>query len=144
LNFSTQNLGSVANNHRSQDSSEVWLQKVTEINRYLAQQSSTPTTPIKIAVLDTGCDREAVFFHSPARSSRIKCWKDWVDDSADSEDCDGHGTHAVALAMKMAPAADIFIARVAKDKEKLEGASDAVAKVSGVLVDPWKGLTNTI
>jgi subtilisin family serine protease len=116
----------------------VWLQKVTEINKYLAQQSSTPTTPIKIAVLDTGCDREAVFFHSPARSSRIKCWKDWVDDSADFEDCDGHGTHAVALTMKMAPAADIFIARVAKDREKLEGASDAVAKVSGMLVDHGK------
>jgi subtilisin family serine protease len=122
----------------------VWLQKVTEINNYLAQQSSTPTTRIKIAVLDTGCDREAVFLHSPARRTRIECWKDWVDDSADFEDCDGHGTHAVALAMKMAPAADIFVARVAKDREKLEDASDAVAKVSGMLVDPWKELANTI
>lgn len=122
----------------------MWLQKATEINKFLAQHSSTPTTPIKIAVLDTGCDHEAVFFHSPERSNRIKCWKDWVDDSANLEDCDGHGTHAVALAMKMAPAADIFIARVAKDREKLEGASDAVAKVSGMLVDRWKGLANTI
>jgi hypothetical protein len=46
--------------------------------------------------------------------------------------------------MKMAPAADIFVARVAKDREKLEDASDAVAKVSGMLVDPWKELANTI
>jgi hypothetical protein len=83
----------------------------------------------------------------PLRSSRIKGWKDWVDYSADCEDCDGHGTYTVALAMKMAPAADIFIARVAKDREKLEGASDAVAKVSpsiGMLVSPWKGPANTI
>ena len=117
----------------------MWLQKVTKINKYLVQESSTSTTPIKIAVLDTGCDPEAVFFHSRARSSQIKHWKDWVHDSADFEDCAGHGTHAVALVMRMAPAADIFIARVAEDRGKLEGASDAIVKVSvsfGILVDP--------
>lgn len=64
------------------------------------------------------------------RSSRIKDWKDWVDKSDSFEDCNGHGTHAVALAMKTAPAAEIFVARVAKNREDLQGASENIAKVS--------------
>jgi Subtilase family len=125
----------------------VWLQNVTKINKRVAQLSSTPTTRIKIAVLDTGCDHEAAFFHSPTRRNRIKGWKDWVHKSANYEDLSGHGTHTVALAMKTAPAADIFIARVARHRAELEGADEVIASVSassGTLIDPWKGPANII
>ena len=129
--FSTQNLDSIAHCYRFRDPSAAWLRDVTNINQHIDQLSSTLTTPVKIAVLDTGCDLEAVFFHSRARRSRIKDWKDWVNNpAAECKDCNGHGTHAVALAIKTAPAADIFIARVARHREELQGVSEVIVNVS--------------
>lgn len=86
--------------------------------------------PIKIAILDTGYDDDAVFFHHPYRCSRMKGWKDWVDSSITPQDCNGHGTHVVSLVMKVAPNADIFVARVAKDTEGLQHASENISEVN--------------
>lgn len=86
--------------------------------------------------MDTGYDRETIFFDNVDRKSRIKGWKDLVDNlSDDTRDQDGHGTHSLSLVMKVAPAADLYVARVARDekdlKKDLQSASDNVAKVNG-------------
>ncbi|KAI9766109.1 MAG: hypothetical protein M1840_006816, partial [Geoglossum simile] len=113
--------------------SERWLNKIisSSLNKRIVRNNActqAPTPRIKVAILDTGYDKEAVFFNRH-RNSRIKKWKDWVmNNSPDPQDQDGHGTHVLSLLMKIAPAADIFVARIAKETEDLQSASDNVAK----------------
>lgn len=84
---------------------------------------------IRIAVLDTGYDPESVFFHSRERKFRVQGWKDLVQESDCPLDEDGHGTHVLSLAMRVAPAADVYAVRVARHTEDLQNASNNVATV---------------
>lgn len=85
---------------------------------------------IRIAVLDTGYDPDAIFF-SRERKKRLRHWKDYVEkDQLHAKDEDGHGTHVLSVLMKVAPAADVFVARVARDSADLQNATENVAKVS--------------
>jgi len=67
---------------------------------------------VRIAILDTGFDRKDLAIL--ANVERIKGMRSWVDGGKADEDIIGHGTHTIALLLKMAPEADIFVARVAK------------------------------
>jgi hypothetical protein len=64
--------------------------------------------------LDTGIDYQ----HTDIRAikDRIVEEQDWVGDGNGIKDVYGHGTHTVAFLLKAAPNADIFVARIAKDK----------------------------
>ncbi|RSL74845.1 hypothetical protein CEP51_011412 [Fusarium floridanum] len=104
--------------------SEQWLRKVQDspVTRDLILGFTRSPAPkrIRIAVLDTGYDPEAIMFKTPKRKRRIQKWKDYViEDSTTRRDEDGHGTHVLSLVMKVAPAADIYVARVARDTEGL-------------------------
>ncbi|KAE8443372.1 hypothetical protein EG329_001930 [Mollisiaceae sp. DMI_Dod_QoI] len=74
---------------------------------------------VKIAILDTGIDIGHPCFavdQAGERSSRrIKNREDFLDPRGNAHDVCGHGTHCVGLLRKVAPEADIYIARVAKD-----------------------------
>ncbi|KAF5662958.1 peptidase S8 subtilisin kexin sedolisin [Fusarium heterosporum] len=101
-----------------------WLKKLNGINSYIysitknvAQKGSS--RPVRIAILDTGYDPEAVFFRVPDRQQQMKGWKDCAGDSEVPIDENGHGTHTISLAMKVAPLADFYVARVARDRSKL-------------------------
>ncbi|KAJ9152004.1 thermostable alkaline protease precursor protein [Pleurostoma richardsiae] len=49
-------------------------------------------------------------------------------ESPDPQDTDGHGTYMVSLIMRVAPHADVYVARVAKDSKSLLDAGPNVAK----------------
>lgn len=117
---------------RDQKSSKRWLKRIDSLNEELKSISlqNVPTARVRIAILDSGYDADAVFFQSPARRNRLIKWKDWVEDAKQPQDCHGHGTHLVSLIMKMAPEADICVARVARDPGGLDNASEYVAEVS--------------
>lgn len=81
-------------------------------------------------MLDTGYDPVTVFFRTPDRKRRIQGWKDTiVDESTNCQDEDGHGTYVLSLLMKVAPAADFYIARVARNTNDLENSTENVAQV---------------
>jgi hypothetical protein len=83
---------------------------------------------IRIAVLDTGYDPATAFFL--ARKRRIQGWKDMVVDSSTTRrDEDGHGTYVLSLLMKVAPAANFYVARVARNTNDLANSTENVAKV---------------
>ena len=85
---------------------------------------------IRIAVLDTGFDPAAAFFKDPDRKRRVREWKDYVgDESRTREDEDGHGTHVLSLLMKVAPAANFYVVRVARDTQDLANSTSNIAKV---------------
>lgn len=112
-----------------------WLWRMRRLNEELATRNPLMvpnkfSTPVRIAVLDTGYDDDATFFFDQDHQPRLKGWKDWVDQSDQPADCHGHGTHLVSLVMKIAPEAHMYIARVAKSPGDLLTSSENVAKVS--------------
>ncbi|EPE02714.1 pfs domain-containing protein [Ophiostoma piceae UAMH 11346] len=94
-------------------------------------QHTEDDTPIRVAVIDTGIDREHADFKTartkkfhdhkpnPARSeqpqkSRIREWKNFCKDQPEDDvsDLDGHGTQVAGIILRLAPNADLYVARV--------------------------------
>ncbi|KAL7789840.1 hypothetical protein V8C37DRAFT_385885 [Trichoderma ceciliae] len=109
-----------------------WLDDLVQTSHHNIRQLSRQylreraVRPIRIAVLDTGYDDEAAFFQIRSRRQRLKGWRDLVMGSQDPVDENGHGTHTVSLIMKVAPLADIFVARIAKDTSGLSGSVEHI------------------
>lgn len=115
---------------------ELWLRKIQESpvtkDLFAGFETKPPPERVRIAVLDTGYDPDAIFFQAADRRRRIRKWKDYaVGGSTLRRDVDGHGTHVLSLVMKVAPTADFYVARVARDTDDLSASVDNVAKVSG-------------
>ncbi|KAF4637697.1 hypothetical protein G7Y89_g389 [Cudoniella acicularis] len=87
--------------------------------------------PVKVAILDTGIDRNHPDFQHPrsrprkggiispvegeeAQIKRIKVCQNFCDDRidvGDVTDIDGHGTHVAGIILQLAPRAELYIAR---------------------------------
>jgi hypothetical protein len=87
----------------------------------------------KVAVIDTGYDPRNPFFddHRP-RQKRIKDFQDWTSPTPDNvaPDLHGHGTFVLSLLMRVAPCADIYVARVARTENDLSHAGSNISQVS--------------
>ena len=89
------------------------------------------TTPIRVAILDTGCQRDMDFFQNPSRSERLKGWKDFTSAGSESEtDIFGHGTFMARLLMHVAPIVDVYLIRIAENTKDLENNQENIGKVS--------------
>lgn len=99
---------------------------------------------VRIAILDTGISLPEE--HIWNFEDRIKDFKSWLRTNEDdkTEDFDGHGTHAAALLLKTAPNANIYIARVFRDRKETKGNITAgeihrrVANAITYAVEEWK------
>lgn len=111
-----------------------WIEKIGQLTTHISD-AVMPTAlkshirPIRVAVLDSGYDEDSTFFQIPLRSRQVKGWKDFDGDSTDPIDQNGHGSHTVALVMKIAPSAEIYVARVARDRNSMGQASHAICQV---------------
>lgn len=128
---------------KSEKCASEWLLRLKSFNRELAQVATTvglkdPSRRVRIAVLDTGYDDNAPFFFLPDVEARLKGWKDWVDGSDQPKDLHGHGTHLVSLALKCAPEADIYVARIAESPNQLLDSSENVAKAISWASRDWE------
>lgn len=119
---------------------EEWLDNLKHISMYIMnlrdERPDQEFKPVKIAVLDTGCDAELPFYKIPRRKKSIKAWKDFTrDESEDNPEPDsmedeyGHGSLMTRLIMEAAPLAHVYVARVAKNTGELEFSSDQIAQV---------------
>ncbi|KAJ5174596.1 subtilisin-like protein [Penicillium canariense] len=128
---------------KSEKDASKWLSRLRGFNMELAQVArrvglNDVSRRVRIAILDTGYDDNAPIFFSSGVEGRLKGWKDWVDGSGQPEDCHGHGTHLVALVLKCAPEADIYVARIAKSPIELLDSSENVAKAISWASREWE------
>lgn len=86
-------------------------------------------SPLKIAILDTGYDGDAPAFCIPGLSQRMRGWRDFVSKSPTPIDSDGHGTHLTALLLRVAPSAEIYVARVTDNSSGLANAKRNISQV---------------
>ncbi len=92
---------------------------------------------VKIAILDTGIDLRHDAFKDQYPNGRVKKVEDFVRIGGTGADVHGHGTHCAALLRKVAPEADIYIARVAVGRgNKSELRPVNVVKVSQIASQP--------
>lgn len=120
-----------------------WLDNLKHISMHVVnlreQKPDHEFKPIKIAVLDTGCNADLPFYKIPRRRKCIKGWKDFTgqesnDTAEESSMTDeyGHGSLMTRLVMESAPLAHIYVARVAKHTDELDSSSDRIVKVRGL------------
>ncbi|KAH0828251.1 intracellular serine protease [Fonsecaea pedrosoi] len=90
--------------------------------------------PVRIAILDSGLDPESPFLIEDQQRAnpRIKEARSFVHGTAshDIRDEIGHGTHALGLLLKVAPCAEIYVARVARRETLDPNTYDDIAKAS--------------
>ncbi|KAF4625406.1 hypothetical protein G7Y89_g12760 [Cudoniella acicularis] len=111
---------------------------------------------VRIAILDTGIDLpdHASWIHE----DQIRDQKSWLShgDEFDQnlargdQDLDGHGTHGAALLAKVAPDAEIYVARVFKDRNEskvsimAEVIHQRIADVNIPVLECWRASLNTL
>lgn len=105
-----------------------WLAELVSISATFSDLNGSQ--PVRIAVIDTGCDLKAPIFDVSGHESRLKGhWKDWLDESSRPLDQHGHGTEIVSLLLRILPNAEIFVARVARNQQDLDTAGELIVKV---------------
>lgn len=113
---------------------------------YISETFSEPngSLPVRIAVIDTGCNLKAPIFDIPGYETRLRGhWKDWLDEfNFEPRDEHGHGTEIVSLLLRILPNAEIFVARVARSQADLDTAGGIIVKV-GVCSSSSSSLTET-
>lgn len=89
--------------------------------------------PVRIAILDSGLDPEhpSLSEDQQLANPRIKEARSFVHGTGphDIRDEIGHGTHALGLLLKVAPTAEIYVARIARQETLGPNTYDDIAKV---------------
>ncbi|KAK4243375.1 peptidase S8/S53 domain-containing protein [Corynascus novoguineensis] len=97
---------------------DMWFADIERINEEIFQPYRRQACKrVKVGILDTGIDMKNAVFQREEVRSRIKKRVDFCDPNG-KESCRdrcGHGTHCTALINRIAPAADIYVGRVAVD-----------------------------
>ncbi|KAJ4328353.1 hypothetical protein N0V84_001224 [Fusarium piperis] len=103
----------------------------------LAESLQGMQTPekIRIAVLDTGIDETDKMIK--AAILRIKDMRSWVGSPGNYTDTYGHGTHVTRLLLQMAPAADIYIAKITDNKNVNPEDMSRIAEAIDWAVKEW-------
>ena len=119
-----------------------------EFHKYLGMNEYVGSRRVKIAILDTGVDWGHSGIKTAVDNERMKKnkqsnrrrpsikqkddnWcKNWVGpDKDDVYDSDGHGTHVADLIHRTAPGAEIYVARVFKERSFGLSSAKAIAEV---------------
>ncbi|PTB38351.1 hypothetical protein M441DRAFT_146368 [Trichoderma asperellum CBS 433.97] len=126
---------------RSQESTSLqWGYTFTRLSQTYRKrfQYTLDDERVKVAILDTGIDRNHPDFRHPrlkhkngqgfiwakeeeAQIDRIKSCQNFCDDRPNNEDVtdiDGHGTHVAGIILQLAPTAELYIARICQGDEK--------------------------
>lgn len=92
-------------------------------------------SPIKVAVLDTGCDGNSPHFKAFPRNKRRveKNWVDFVQQGSNSlidTDEDKHGTKITTTLLKLLPKAEVYVGRITREAKSLKESLGIIKRVS--------------
>lgn len=128
---------------KARANTEKWFEyRLAKTHSFLGMRTplkSGPGKRVRIAILDTGLnkhhDEVAALLAKKGDDRRIQGWKSWLPDLNDmsktlpgDEDEVGHGTHCAMTAHRVAPDADIFVARIFRYRNNV--GKDYVKEVS--------------
>jgi subtilisin family serine protease len=97
---------------------DAWIAELkSTVHTYIDRPSKYPRRipAVKIAALDTGIDLKHPFINGALKSKRIQVARSFVNNDDSPEDSFGHGTHVTKLILDVAPDAELYIAKVAKE-----------------------------
>ncbi|KAH9207228.1 peptidase S8/S53 domain-containing protein [Leptodontidium sp. 2 PMI_412] len=106
-------------------SADKWLERLYGVHDLLDAKcvSAKLERHVRVAILDSGVDLPLPVCQETYK--RIIGFKDYIDTENKAHvDTDGHGTHTLALVMKAAPKADVYVARVFRGR----GDNGAISK----------------
>ncbi|PVH69882.1 subtilisin-like protein [Cadophora sp. DSE1049] len=107
------------------------------INEELRKSGVSNAKRVKIAILDSGVDLSPD--HKNMYDFEPKMvYRNWIEQDSIWNDDVGHGTHLAVLLRKIAPNAVIHVARVFKNKQKVENAAERIAEAIRYAVDEWR------
>jgi hypothetical protein len=95
---------------------------------------------VKIALLDTGLDMTHPQIKKFSDDKQILDPFDFVEDSTEMKDTDGHGTHGTHLLFKTAPFVKVYPARVFEHSDADANTPGLVAKVLILHLSQERGL----
>lgn len=105
---------------------------LSSISRYVVPVLDL-VEPVRIAILDSGLDHRNPFLFMDRQQSnpQIKEARSFVHGTQTHETQDeiGHGTHALGLLLKVAPSAEIYVAKVARRETLDPNAFNDITKV---------------
>lgn len=116
---------------------KMWLRDLKKISEQVERQRRQfrVTSPIRIAILDTGLNKDFPVFK--AKSELIESIAEEADFVKSSTptmtDIFGHGTFMARLIMECAPGVKIMVARVAENTKKLDSSRENIKKVSRIV-----------
>lgn len=118
--------------------SSSWLENFVRATRHLQTLTKNAQSPaVKIAILDTGCDKNDDFFNGPGMDHLHKLedterWHDCLGESDEpvDEDPTSHGTAIAALLLRLAPEAIVYIIRIARNTDELSQSVTNIIDVS--------------
>ncbi len=121
--------------------SKMWLEDIKKISESveLKRRAKRITTPVRVAILDTGLNLDLpIFKKKPGLKRAVKDHVDYVDPGASTmTDTFGHGSLMARIVMECAPGAEILVARVARDTKELKTSQENIRKVSERLLRFW-------
>ncbi|RMZ91634.1 hypothetical protein DV736_g1131, partial [Chaetothyriales sp. CBS 134916] len=124
-------------NGRVEGSAERWFEDIRAISylvfrrrRLLDVRMGIKLPPVRIAILDTGCDLTLKSFQA---AKCFKGWRDFAVEAPSETEVDeyGHGTFMARLVMQMVPDCELYIARVAQTRQQLEHNEEAAIRHAG-------------
>ncbi|KAF2963179.1 hypothetical protein GQX73_g10399 [Xylaria multiplex] len=115
----------------------IWSLRLPKLGLTEKNKKVQHIDPIRIAILDTGVDSTDNLIKGALRT-RIKDQRNFTGSSpTDHVDTYGHGTHVARLLLKMAPSADIFIAKISEGKHLDGDRMSSIARAIDYAVKEW-------
>jgi hypothetical protein len=95
-----------------------------------------PVEPVRIAILDSGLDPTSPFLIEDQQqvNPQVKEARSFIHGTQPHQTQDeiGHGTHALGLLLKVAPSAEIYVARVARRETLNTNTFNDITKVNSM------------
>ncbi|KLU85288.1 hypothetical protein MAPG_04316 [Magnaporthiopsis poae ATCC 64411] len=119
---------------------EKYLDPLEDDESPLARPHDRPQGNVRVCIIDTGVQKGNPDLQGALLDGRFKEGYSWLDeeDPTNVTDTFGHGTHVAALLARVAPRADLYIAKVADSRTTQPGQVAFISNAIWKATDEWK------